>query len=195
MEIEKKISRKEEIAREATRLFREKGYPATSMRDLAAELGIEAASLYSHIKSKEEILHKVCFRMAENFFLAINDIDQETDTTTEKLKKSIIAHVEVLTEDTNASIVFLNEWKHLSEPYLSDFIKMRDTYEHRFREIVLEGQRNGEFKYMDEKFAVLTLLSSLNWIPNWYKNYGKLDPTQIGQQLSSLVLSGLKNGI
>lgn len=193
MELEKKVSRKEAIAHAATKMFREKGYPATSMRDLASELGIEAASLYSHIKSKEEILHKVCFRMAQNFFLAIAEIDTIETTATEKLRKSIAAHVRVLTEDTHASVVFLQEWKHLSEPYLSDFMKMREEYEQRFRTIILQGQLTGEFKHMDEKFAVLTILSSLNWIPNWYKEYGKLNPEQIGLELSGMVITGLKN--
>jgi AcrR family transcriptional regulator len=192
MEIEKKVSRKEAIASAATKMFREKGYPATSMRDLAAELGIEAASLYSHIKSKEEILHTVCFRMAQNFFLATAEIDTIETTATEKLRKSIAAHVRVLTEDTNSSVVFLQEWKHLSEPYLSDFVKMREEYEQRFRNIILQGQMTGEFKQMDEKFAVLTILSSLNWIPNWFKEYGKLNAEQIGVELSGMVLTGLR---
>ena len=63
MEAVVNLSRKEQVIRKAAELFREKGYAASSMRDLAQKLGIEAASLYSHIKSKEEILHSLCFAL------------------------------------------------------------------------------------------------------------------------------------
>ena len=61
------LTRKERIIQVAEKLFKEKGFMATSMRDIAGELNIEAASLYSHIKSKDEILETICFRMADQF--------------------------------------------------------------------------------------------------------------------------------
>lgn len=193
METVVKKSRKQQIEEKATILFQERGYAATSMRDLAQDLGIEAASLYSHIKSKEEILQKICFRMAEEFFSAWREVELENSSQAAKMEKAMIAHVKVITKDTDASAVFFNEWRHLSEPFLSEFLGMRDDYEGRFKKILRDGMASGEFKIVDEKFMMLTLLSSLNWTHNWYKPEGNLKPEEIGKRLSGLLLNGLKN--
>ncbi len=188
---EKKVSRKKQILHKATELFKEKGYAASSMRDLANALEIEAASLYSHIKSKEEILQTICFRMAGEFFETLDDFDLEGCSASEKLEKMMVAHLFVITKDTAASTVFFHEWRHLSDPYLQDFLQMRDAYEGRFSQVLLEGMENGEFKKMDVKFTVWTLLSSLNWTHQWYKPTGKMTPEEIGTQLSQVLINGL----
>jgi AcrR family transcriptional regulator len=161
------------------------------MRDLANALGIEAASIYSHIKSKEEILQRVCFRMANEFFEAIDAAEATGGMATERLQKAIAAHVQVLTKNTAASAVFLHEWRHLSEPYHSDFLGLRDTYEARIRGIIKAGIESGEFAVPDEKFAALTILSGLNWIHTWYKPEGKMTPAEIAANLSAMLLNGL----
>ena len=192
MELTVKKSRKEQIEEKATTLFQQRGYAATSMRDLAQVLGIEAASLYSHIKSKEQILQKICFRMAEEFFNAWQEVEQEERSQAAKLEKAMIAHVKVITRDTAASAVFFNEWRHLSEPHLSEFLSMREDYEGRFIQIIKEGMESGEFNPVDEKFTMLTVVSSLNWTHNWFKASGSLSPEEVGLRLASLLLNGLK---
>ncbi|NEM97329.1 TetR/AcrR family transcriptional regulator [Pontibacter sp. BT327] len=186
------LSRKEQIEKTATALFRKRGFSATSMRDLANELGIEAASIYSHIRSKEEILQRVCFRMANEFFEAIDKVDDPEATASARLQAAITAHVQVLTKNTEASAVFLYEWRHLSEPYHAEFLTLRDRYEKHFREIIKAGISIGEFKVPDEKFAVLTILSGLNWIHTWYKPDGKMNAEEIAANLATMLLNGLK---
>jgi TetR/AcrR family transcriptional regulator, cholesterol catabolism regulator len=193
METVIKKGRKQQIEEKATELFQEKGYAATSMRDLAQVLGIEAASLYSHIKSKEEILQKTCFQMAEEFFKAWSAVENENSSIAAKMRKAMIVHVQVVTKNTAASAVFFNEWRHLSEPHLGDFLAMRDDYEGRFMQIILDGMASGEFKNVDKKFMMLTILSSLNWTHNWYKTNGNLSSEEIGERLANLLLNGLKN--
>jgi TetR/AcrR family transcriptional regulator, cholesterol catabolism regulator len=189
----KSISRKDQIIEIATSLFMRNGYSATSMRDLATEVGIEAASLYSHFKSKEEILQIVCFRMAQEFFESLDKIQYSELSATEKLQAVIKSHVLVITKDINASAVFQNEWKHLTEPYLADFLALRTEYEKRFRQIVKDGIAKGEFKQIDDKFAVMTILSSINWIHNWYKPTGKMNANDVADNFSEILIIGLKN--
>lgn len=187
------LSRKEQVIRSAAQLFREKGYAASSMRDLAQELGIEAASLYSHIKSKEEILQSLCFDMATEFRKSLKEVESKKVSAGEKLKLGIIGHIQVMAKDLVASAVFMNEHRHLSQPYLRDFLLLRINYINRFKDIIEEGIKTGEFKEnIDKKLAVMTLFSSLNWMPMWYDPHSNVMAADIGQQLADMLVTGLK---
>ena len=187
------LSRKEQVIRSAAELFKEKGYAASSMRDLAQKLGIEAASLYSHIKSKEEILQTLCFDMAADFRESLDKVEKQNVSASEKLSLGIIGHVNVMARDLTASAVFMNEHRHLSNPYLRDFLLLRINYINRFKAIIEEGVAKGEFKKnIDTKLAVMTLFSSLNWMPMWYSPEGSIEPKELGPQLATRLVNGLK---
>ncbi|MEM6524984.1 MAG: TetR/AcrR family transcriptional regulator [Bacteroidota bacterium] len=187
-----KMSRKEQVIRKAAELFRDHGYAATSMRDLANALGIEAASLYSHIRSKEEILQSLCFEMAELFRASLEKVENQDISYTEKLRLGIRGHIEVMSKDLIASAVFMNEHRHLSQPYLRDFLLMRINYINRFKKIIEGGIKHDEFGGVDTKLAVMTLFSSLNWMPNWYDPSGIINPADLGDQLAGMLIEGLK---
>ena len=185
-------SRKAQIDRTATALFRARGFAATSMRELATELGLEAGSLYSHIKSKEEILHRVCFGLAEDLFAGFAAATAAASApVATQLRQAIEGHVRVLCRDSAASAVFLQEWRHLSEPARTEFLALRDRYEHSFRTLIAHGLASGELHAPDAAFATLTLLASLNWLPAWYRPDGKLTPDEIAHRLAEQLLSGL----
>jgi TetR/AcrR family transcriptional regulator, cholesterol catabolism regulator len=187
------LSRKEQVIRSAAELFKEKGYAASSMRDLAQKLGIEAASLYSHIKSKEEILQTLCFDMAAEFRESLDKVEKQNVSASEKLSMGIIGHVNVMARDLTASAVFMNEHRHLSNPHLRDFLLLRINYINRFKAIIEQGVATGEFKKnIDTKLAVMTLFSSLNWMPMWYSPEGSIEPKELGQQLANMLVNGLK---
>jgi len=188
------LTRKEQIFRTAAELFREKGYVASSMRDLAQKLGIEAASLYSHIRSKEEILHNICFDMAAEFRKSLEEVEKQKNlTVSERLRRGIIGHVQVMARDLTASAVFMNEHRHLSQPFLRDFLLLRINYINRFKAIIEDGVRSGEFKSnIDVKLAVMTLFSSFNWMPQLYEPGGVIDSGQLGSQLNDMLVNGLK---
>ena len=193
MEALSNLSRKEQVIRRAAELFREKGYVASSMRDLAQKMGIEAASLYSHIRSKEEILQSLCFDMATEFRKSLEEVEKQNISASEKLRKGIIGHVQVMARDLTASAVFMNEHRHLSQPYLRDFLLLRINYINRFKAIIEAGMNSGEFKNnIDKKLAVMTLFSSLNWMPQWYDPASTIEPAALGLQLADMLVNGLK---
>ena len=185
-------SRKAQIDDTATALFRARGFAATSMRELATAVGLEAGSLYSHVRSKEDILHRVCFGLAEEFFTAFDAATVATQQpVARQLRQAIEAHVRVLTRDVAASSVFLHEWRHLSEPARTDFVALRDRYEAGFRALIERGTATAELATPDPAFAALTLLASLNWLPTWYRPEGKLNPEDIAHRLAEQLLGGL----
>lgn len=186
------INRKEQITETAAKLFRKKGYIATTMRDLAAELGIEAASIYHHVKSKEELLETICFDMANKFILNAKEVNDIYFNAEEKLRLAIKLHIETITQNQNKSAVFLQEWRNLNEPNLSKFKMLRDQYENQFTIIIIDGENEDIFDFVDKKFAVLSILSTINFVNEWYKPEGKMNAAEIAEKLSSFILGGLR---
>ncbi|SRR5579883_240901 len=186
----KTLARKDQIRLKAQMLFRERGYSATSMRDLADELGIEAASLYNHISSKEEILQGICFGMAESFFAAVEPVTLSALDPKAKLQSALEAHLRVIAENSDASAVFLHEWRHLGEPFLSDFKLMRRRYEKLFVTLVEEGIARDSFKKMDARVVARTILSATNWTFESQKT-SKSDGDATIQQIAELLVEGL----
>lgn len=186
--------RKKEVLISSQNVLKEKGYAATSVRDIAKALDMEPASLYSHFESKEDILKITCFEMADKFELAVKEVNDIYFNAEEKLRMAIKFHVEILTQNLDAAIIFIRDWRNLSPDSLQKFIAKRNIYEEGFREIVQTGIDEGVFNDTDKKFAALTILSSVNWIVEWYKEDGNLNPDQIAEKLSNFILTGLKKG-
>lgn len=186
------INRKDQIVDAAALLFKQKGYASTSMRDLATELGIEAASIYHHIKSKEELLESICFDMANKFISNAKEVNDIYFNAEERLRMAIKLHIETITENQNQSAVFLSEWRNLSEPKLSLFKQLRNQYENQFTIILIDGENEDIFDQTDKKFAVLSILSTINFVNEWYNPEGKMNAAQIAEKLSNFIMGGLR---
>jgi len=185
------LTRQLQIIAAAERLFRQKGYLATTVRDIADELGVRGASLYSHIGGKEELLWAIASRAADEFFAALQPIAASDEPAQLKLRKAVIAHVGVITRNLDAAAVYFNEWRHLGTRRRNQFAKRRDEYEALFRTILRDGITRGIFAPVDEKFAALLVLSALNWTHQWYKPDGPLTAEEVGRTLADMLLNGL----
>lgn len=186
------ISRRDQILATAQKMMRSNGYQGTSMRDIAAALQIEAASLYNHISSKEEILRSTCFGMAAKFQTGIQEVNDIYFNAEEKLRMAVKNHIQILTENLNASFVFIHEWRNLADDARKEFVVLRDDYEKELRKILVNGEEEGLFNEVNNKFAVLTILSSINWVVEWYRPDGEMTSDQIASKLTDFILSGLK---
>lgn len=189
------LPRKDQILATAEQLFREKGYLATSIRDIGNAVGVRGASLYHHIGAKEELLWVIASRAADEFFAALQPIVASDLAIPLKLRQAIIAHVGVIAANLDAAAVYFSEWRHLNPERRSAYTRRRDDYENYFRQILWQGQREGLFTVPDEKFAARFVLSALNWTHQWYRPDGSMKPEEIGATLAELVLNGLSRTV
>lgn len=186
--------RRDAVLAKAEELFAERGYHATSVRDIAEALDIKAGSLYTHIEAKEELLAELLNDAADRFFAALKPIIESNLIPIEKVKRAIAAHVQVITDNVVSASVYSTQWRHLSEPRRSAFAARRDEYERLFRSLVHDCIRSGAFADVDEKFATLLILSSINWIYQWYRPDGPMTAEEIARALTEMLLNGLKRG-
>ena len=119
------LQRRTEVLATAERLFAERGFHATSVRDIAQALNIKAGSLYAHIQAKEELLWESVSAAADRFFAAVEPIVESDVVPLEKLRRVIAAHVRVVTDSAPSASVYTTQWRHLTEPRPHD--SRRDT--------------------------------------------------------------------
>ncbi len=189
---EKNISRKDVIVSKAATLFREKGYKAASMRDLADAVGVEAASLYNHIKSKSELLHELVFSVANKFVLKVDEIESESISSLQKMEKILRFHISEMIHHYEEVYVSDREWKHLSDPYLSNFQNQRRVYRKRIAAIIEEGIRKKEIKAIDAPTVVLIFLHAVSGIESWHRSTKKINAAELEQNMVAILIDGLK---
>jgi AcrR family transcriptional regulator len=184
---------KEAIAQKASRLFKEKGFSATSMRDIAEAFGIEAPSLYNHINSKKEILQEICFKIADLFTTHINKMEVSDLPVIEKLELIIRFHIRMMLQEYECVYISDHEWKHLPEPYLYDFKNRRKSYRIRLANMIAQGIQNKELKKIDPYISVLTILSAIGGIESWQQSKKSINPRSLEENMITILLGGLKN--
>jgi len=187
----KPIDRKTEIVSSAAQLFKEKGYSAVTMRDLAQAIDIRAASLYNHIKSKQEILVLIIIEIAEEFTNTMEMIVQSEETGIQKIEKVIQLHIDITLRDSNALACLNNDWMHLTDKDLTYFIKMREDYEENFRTIIKKGIAEGEIKNLNVEVIIFSTLSTLRTLYLWYNKKKTLNPAILKSNMIQVLLNGI----
>ena len=188
----KNSTKKEIIIEKAARLFREKGFGAASMRDIAETVGVEAASLYNHIQSKSEILQAICFKVANEFISHLEEIERSSENTLKKMEMIIRFHITMMLEQYEYVYISDHEWRHLPEPYLSNFLNQRRSYRKRLSDIIEEGTSKNEMKSIEPYVAVLTILSAISGIESWQRSRKSTSAETLEANMVKYLIEGLK---
>ncbi|MCI0346441.1 MAG: TetR/AcrR family transcriptional regulator [Chloroflexi bacterium] len=186
-------TRRRRIEDVASDLFREQGYAATSVRDIARALDIQGASLYAHVTSKEDVLWAIVDRAASRFEAAADAAEERTRPNDHlaRLAELARAHVRTITEDVGAASVFVGEWRSLGPQRRSTILERRDAYERRFRDLIAAGISSGELRMTDARLAAMHVLGALNSIATWYDPSGRLPAERIADYTADLAVRTL----
>ena len=186
-------SRKKEIIDVASQLFKEKGYNAVSMRDIAQEMGIKAASLYNHITGKQEILSTIILEVAEKFTNGMKKVMMEKSSSILKIQKIIELHIGITINYPEGMATLNNDWMHLNDTDRKEFIKMREQYEESFRQIIKQGIKDQEIQPRHPEVILFSILSTLRTLYLWYQKRGKLDANILKKDMVEVFLNGIVN--
>ena len=188
----KKSVKRELILAEAAKLFKDRGYGGTSMRDLAGQVGMEAASMYNHIKSKDELLDTICFRISDTYISHLAAIEATPSSYSDKIKSLVRLHIELMVEDGAAVSVANHDWKYLPEPRLGEFKQARKNYERGFAALIEAGIATGEFRAVNVSVALFTVLSAVRWVELWYRPGRGISAEELESNIITVLLGGLE---
>lgn len=186
-------SRKKEIMDVSSRLFKERGYNAVSMRDIAQGMDIKAASLYNHITGKQEILSTIIMKIANEFVDGMNKVIAERSSSITKIQKLLELHIEITINHSNGIAALNNDWMHLNDNDRREFIQMREDYEENFRKIIKQGIKDKEIKPRHPEVILFSILSTLRDLYLWYQKRGKLDANVLKKDMVEVFLKGIVN--
>src|SRR5919198_3726415 len=184
------MTRREELARQAARLFAQKGYHGTSVGDLAEAMGVQKGSLYAHIDSKQDLLYETMREGAAAFHGALDAIPERLPAT-EKIRLALRAHLRVVVDQLEVATVFVQEWKYLEGTRREEIVAERRRYEERIRELFREGREQSEFRTdLDESVAALLFLSAANWAYTWLRP--GTDTDELADAFYALLVDGMR---
>ena len=182
-------TRRQELTREAARLFAERGFHGTSMDALAQALGVQKGSLYSVTGSKQELLAETLREGASAFHAALDEVPEDAPAL-ERVRTALRGHLRVVSEQLDVATVFTREWRYLEGQPREEFLGERRRYEQRWRGLFREGVEAGDLRTdLDTGAATLLVLSAANWAYTW------LEPGRDTDELADRFLAILADGV
>ena len=182
---------KDMILINAAELFRKKGFAAASVRELAETLGIEAPSLYNHIGSKAELLQEICFEIAKDYTVHMEEVLQSKKNAAEKTAEIIRFHVRKLSTDFDKVFVSEHEWKRLPQKFLEDFLAQRKLYEKNMIDIIKDGIAKKLFKNLLPSIVVLAILSAVRGLELRQRHKNEFTIEELEETMVQHLLHGI----
>jgi TetR/AcrR family transcriptional regulator, cholesterol catabolism regulator len=185
-------AKEQEIIAVAARLFKEKGYRATTLEDIAAAVGMLKGSLYYYIRSKEELLYLVVRDPIRQAYNKLEEIVKSDAPVQVKIAQAITNHMTLFHQHYPHIAVYLHDFHHLLQKLEKNAIETPKHYQRLWAELLQQGVNTGELRYdLDTKVTGYAILGMCNWIYRWYNPHGALAAEDIAAIFTKLILEGL----
>jgi TetR/AcrR family transcriptional regulator, cholesterol catabolism regulator len=185
--------REAELHAAATRLFRQRGYHATSMQDLGEALGMNRGSLYHYISGKDELLWAILNRALDLLDARVLPLLESDAPPVERLTDAIRGHLRVAADHADELALVQIEMRALSRERRREIIARRDAYELRWRGAIEAGIGDGSLREFDVRLAGIGILSACNWFTQWYRPAGLMSVDEVADAFAELFLGGLRS--
>jgi AcrR family transcriptional regulator len=180
------------IIQAAAQIFRQKGYRAASMQNIADAVGLQKASLYHHVASKQDILLEILDLALDILIADMQAVLDAGGPPEEQLRAAMRAYVTRVTQEASLAAVLQLEHRNLEPHKRTAHVARRDRYDQLWRSLIRRGVEKHAFRPVDERMVAFALLGVQNWIITWYRPDGPLSPTEIADQFADLFLAGLQ---
>lgn len=183
--------READLLAAATRLFRTRGFHATSMQDLAEALAMNRGSLYHYIASKDDLLWMVLTRSFDLLQARVVPGLEADAAPLDRLRGAIREHLRVAADHADELSLIQIELRSLSPERRAEMIGRRDAYEALWRAAIADGVADGSLRPFDVRLAGIGILSACNWFTQWYRPDGPLGVDEVAERFCDLFLMGL----
>jgi AcrR family transcriptional regulator len=176
--------KRERILEEAVKLFYERGFSGTTLDDIAGKLGVTKPFIYTHFRSKVELLEAICRPTIEKSLAAIADAAEQRGSASERLFNGVVNFTKVVLQRQANIAVYFREEKSLSEAGLGEINAMRKAFDRVLSDLLDEGVGAGEFHIADVRVAALAIGGMVSWAYTWYQPGGRLSIDDVGAQMA-----------
>ena len=180
--------KRERILEEAVKLFYERGFSGTTLDDIAGKLGVTKPFIYTHFRSKVELLEAVCRPTIEMSLNAIAEAARQDGPVADRLYDGVVQFTNVVLQRQANIAVYFREEKHLSEAGLAEINALRKGFDRTLSELLQEGVAAGAFRIADIRVAALAIGGMVSWAYTWHQPEGRLTVDEIGAKLARFVL-------
>lgn len=188
----KPTTRLEEVLHSAANIFFAKGFHATSIEDVARDVGMLKGSLYYYIRSKEDLLFQLLLAGIEDGDSYIAQHIDPAGEPVEQLERAIRAQIDYIIQNKVPFGLFLHEFDSLSGKRQHKVISVMSRYNNRFVELVKRGQERGKLIDGEPWLIVNGILGMCNWLYRWYDTEHVSSPEQVKQVFVNLLFNGLR---